>query len=633
MNIHFSFPRSLARLILALALVVVANGLLLPGGVRVAHASGPYVVNVGYDGTDSNLGDGVCYDGVGGCTLRAAIQQASADGGTTNITFADSLAGSTINLSGSYGKIIWAGSNIYLHGGGAITVSGEFMNDGQSMFQIQGDDNTVAFLTIKNSRWDGIQIGDFAGVGAGNRNRIYGTMLTGHTAAAIYVYGGGNGGGHDNSIELSLIGASSWAANACVSGEGNGGAGVRIDPGANSTLVWANRVVCSGRYGVEIAGAGGSPDQVQISGNEIGSNNASDLGNGWGGIYDGNSSNTYIYGNTVSGNSFEGIWLQSTAATIITANYIGVSRDGYAALPNDECGVLLSDGAHDNWIGGTSAGEGNTISGNGTSGVCINSGSHHNLVDGNYIGLDAVGTAAIPNGDTGVAVRASNDNSIGTSASGVHQYIAGNTLAGIYIEDSARTFIGQTNRIGVAGDDITPRGNGQEGILLNGAVNTSVMPIAVLHNGGAGIALVGSATQSNRVLTFEVNGNGGLAIDLGNDGHTANGTHTPPGPNDWLPYPVITAGTGSFVSGTACNNCYVYIYDASGNPIAAGGGGIFLTSAVADGSGNWAITLPFGVLATEVTTLACEAPCDPTSNSSEMSPLYGHRVYLPLVIR
>jgi hypothetical protein len=154
MNIHFSFPKSLARLILALTLVATANGLLLPGGVHIAHASGPYVVNVSYDGPDSNLGNGICYDGVGGCTLRAAIQQASADGGATNITFDASLAGTTINLAGSYGTIIWAGSNIYLNGGEAITVSGEFMNVGQSMFQIQGDDNTVANLAIKNSRRD-----------------------------------------------------------------------------------------------------------------------------------------------------------------------------------------------------------------------------------------------------------------------------------------------------------------------------------------------------------------------------------------------------------------------------------------------------------------------------------------------
>ena len=37
--------------------------------------------------------------------------------------------------------------------------------------------------------------------------------------------------------------------------------------------------------------------------------------------------------------------------------------------------------------------------------------------------------------------------------------------------------------------------------------------------------------------------NTGLPIDLGEDGPPDNGTQSPPGPNNWLPYPVFTAAS------------------------------------------------------------------------------------------
>src|SRR5205814_1014814 len=55
-----------------------------------------YLVNSTGDGGDSNLGDFVCDDGAGNCTLRAAIQQANNDGSPSVITFAPALAGATI---------------------------------------------------------------------------------------------------------------------------------------------------------------------------------------------------------------------------------------------------------------------------------------------------------------------------------------------------------------------------------------------------------------------------------------------------------------------------------------------------------------------------------------------------------
>lgn len=116
-------PKSTIHGLIALLLLVSILGSPV-GRPTAVVATGPYVVNVVTDGPDSNHFDGTCYDGVAGCTLRAALDQAGHDGGTTTITFSSSIAGSTIDLI-SYGPILWDGSNITVDGGSNnITISG-----------------------------------------------------------------------------------------------------------------------------------------------------------------------------------------------------------------------------------------------------------------------------------------------------------------------------------------------------------------------------------------------------------------------------------------------------------------------------------------------------------------------------
>lgn len=80
----------------------------------------------------------------------------------------------------------------------------------------------------------------------------------------------------------------------------------------------------------------------------------------------------------------------------------------------------------------------------------------------------------------------------------------------------------------------------------------------------------------------------------------------------------------------------MFVYEASGDPRAAGGGGLFLLTVVADGSGSWSAALPGGLTASDVTAVACAAPCGTAANTSEMGPRWGvqvHEVFLPLVVR
>ena len=337
-----------------------------------------------------------------------------------------------------------------------------------------------------------------------------------------------------------------------------------------------------------------------------------------------------IANNVISGNVGSGIVVRGANDNTIRANKIGTNPAGSAALPNGGQGIdVYESGSHDNTIGGAAIADRNVMSGNILNGIRIRDGATNNTADSNFIGLNASGTAVIPNGEAGVAISNSNNNFIGSPTS-TNQYISGNTREGIYIENSSGNSIGPANAIGITSNEI-PSGNGLQGVMLNGASNTAVTPQIVGYNGAAGIAVMGNTATGNNI-SFIVNlNNGGLPIDLGNDGFTTNGLRTPPGPNNWLNYPVITSSSGSALTGTACANCTVFIYRASGNPSTPGGGGSVVFFALADGAGYWSTTLPGGLTDRDVSLVAVQAPFGATGNTSEMSP--RPILYLPTILR
>src|SRR2546423_9830355 len=101
---HAVSRRPIARRIISLGLFIGLTSLLaLPTGLLsllqpTAHAATTFTVNSTGDGADSNVGDGLCNDGAGNCTLRAAIQQTNATPGTETITF---YVPGTFNLPGA----------------------------------------------------------------------------------------------------------------------------------------------------------------------------------------------------------------------------------------------------------------------------------------------------------------------------------------------------------------------------------------------------------------------------------------------------------------------------------------------------------------------------------------------------
>ena len=152
-------------------------------------------------------------------------------------------------------------------------------------------------------------------------------------------------------------------------------------------------------------------------------------------------------GNVISGNLYAGLYLVNFSADdLVEGNKIGVSALGDAGLATD-VGIVIqqSDG---NTIGGTAPGGGNVISSNRDDGLDIDLNSNNNLVVGNFIGTDATGTFAISNTGNGVEIAASTANTIGGTIAGAGNLISGNDGSGILIDEGAPQNLVEGNLIG-----------------------------------------------------------------------------------------------------------------------------------------------------------------------------------------
>lgn len=110
-------------------------------------------------------------------------------------------------------------------------------------------------------------------------------------------------------------------------------------------------------------------------------------------------------GNVISGNNNQGVAISGagTNSNRVEGNRIGTNAAGTGALGNTWAGAAVFDGAQSNVIGGLVAGAGNTISGGKNHGVHLGGATtKFNVLQGNRIGTNAAGTAALPNALSGV---------------------------------------------------------------------------------------------------------------------------------------------------------------------------------------------------------------------------------------
>ena len=120
--------------------------------------------------------------------------------------------------------------------------------------------------------------------------------------------------------------------------------------------------------------------------------NGANAGDASGLTLDAGSSGSTIRGLVINNFKESGINVLSNS-NIIAGNFIGTNAAGSAALGNSY-GVYALNGQY-NTIGGTTPAARNVISGNSTEGVYIDT-ANFNTVAGNYIGTNADGTAQLP---------------------------------------------------------------------------------------------------------------------------------------------------------------------------------------------------------------------------------------------
>jgi hypothetical protein len=270
-------------------------------------------------------------------------------------------------------------------------------------------------------------------------------------------------------------------------------------------------------------------------------------------------------GNLISGNLGSGVIIGRNAPDApggdirVLGNLIGTDLRGTTALPNRDGIRISGDGIR---IGSGQSSGRNIISGNNGPGVLIDVEFQdvptNNVVSGNYIGTDISGQSALPN-IVGVQLQSGSDNIIGgrtnRPGSGTGNLISGNSVAGVYSRRSAGSFNAfYGNAIGVAANGSTPlpnrslEGRGGWGVNLESAATTIGAPgdfaNRIAHNEADGVAVVVESINAlaNSIRGNQIFNNGGLGIDLGDDGVTINDDgDADEGANQRQNFPVLTS--------------------------------------------------------------------------------------------
>jgi hypothetical protein len=534
-TIQFAIGSGFQQIHVASALPIITDPVIIDATTQPGYA-GTQIIDL--DGTGSSITDGLQFGGGSGgtgfgtgSTVRGLAVTHFVNGievdSNWNVIAASSLALNTNGLYINNGNNNVVGTNnivssnsyygIIIFGAGSTnnSVVGNFI--GTDATGSSALNNGVDGIVVLNGATNNI----IGGGGTGNRN-----IISGNSQAGVELNGNTASG---NTVTGNYIGTNASGTAAIA----NGSFGVYINASNNNKIGGTgtgqgNLISGNGVYGVAVTNTGSSNNTV--AGNLIGTNAAGTgaVGNGRAGVAIGTGAptNNLIGGiqgapqfngrNVISGNALFGVEIAGAGvqANQIGGNYIGTDVTGMAALGNGYDGVLIYNGATNDviggkTIGGTFAPAGNIISGNGRNGVfIINPTTTQNSVAGNYIGLNANGTGAIPNKADGVQIlNGAHDNTIGgivTSANQAGNVISGNAAYGVEMSDAGTAGnLVQGNYIGTSAGGTAVVGNAA-GVFIHGTASNNTI--------GGGVAGAGNSISGNSygVILFDAGTTGNL---------------------------------------------------------------------------------------------------------------------------
>ncbi len=454
-----------------------------------------------------------------------------------------------------------------------VTLDGSKAGTGAIGLNVEGGNTTIRGLGIQNFNGAGIELAGYGADsitgntitnsgGAGVDVKTSGSVLTGNmivgsglsgvvlnsgTAKSVVnnntIVGSKQSGILDNGGQGDLIAGNTLGK----PGLGNLADGVTLNGAVNAQVGgilpgMGNLIQSNGFVGVRVNGPNGSGDVIE--GNRIGVGSGvvtgrgvagsagtagpSGQGNLFGGVFLDEATGVLVGGaslaarNFLSGNGGAGIEILDGGRNILQGNWLGLDSSGNAAAGNALDGIYLLDTSN-NLVGGTAANAGNVISGNGYVGVRIaGTTSTFNSLQGNRIGTNAAGTAALGNTYDGVFLtQGANHTFIGGTVAGAGNQISGNLATGIQLNDAGTSFnVIAGNLIGTNVNGLVALPNQSDGVFLNGVASNIVgLPNAgnlVSGNAGSGVQLFGAATVGNFVSANRIGLNAANQPTLGN---------------------------------------------------------------------------------------------------------------------
>ncbi len=567
---------------------------------------------------------------VKGCFLGTdQVGTAAAGNYFDGIELGGATTGAMIGGTGSHGTSPQVDDGNLISGNGNGVVINGAGTDGNSVLgNLIGTDRDGS-ATVPNANV-GVDVYESASTTIGGTAAGAGNLISGNTAAGININGVSC---DDNLIQGNLIGTTADGLAALANHIGGRILGGSQRTTVGGTVSTARNLISGNEYqGIQVQGA--ATADTLVKGNWIGLDisGAAALGNGMEGVWLSHltAANTIGgsdpgAGNVISGNTSSGVVAdQDVVGCSVVGNLIGTDSTGTAAVPNGWAGVVLQGGSSGNTIGGPGPGEGNVISGNLGGGVTIwEAGTDANSVVGNLIGLDQSGEACLDNDGHGIWVV---DSLSGTEIDG--NWIGCNS-SGISLGSSVTGTVIRGNAIGVSVSGTVVLGNDLGVELTNDAGTTIGGPgegNEIASSTGAGIVVRDSAVNAT-ISRNSIHDNGGLGIDLGNDGVTANDPgDTDEGPNHLVNFPVLTSAVTQCGSGATTvvgtvdtpspeTGAIELFGSPSADPTGHGEGETFLGAALPAFNGTFTTQVPEQAVGSVITATFTDA----AGSTSELS--------------